>query len=81
MARAMTDEVLNNIANHVLENLEGSGYKPETDEDLMAIVELVKEDIDYSIKDGKVTSEGGIWVASVIEERSPHITDEYEGYE
>ncbi|MBC1318506.1 hypothetical protein [Listeria booriae] len=77
----LEEEVLDNLKNHVLESLEGSNYKAESDEDLMAIVELVKEDIPYTIEDGKVISGGGIWVASVIEERPPHIKDEFEGWQ
>ncbi|MBC2148070.1 hypothetical protein [Listeria booriae] len=74
-------EVLEDVKNKILEFLEEDGYRPASDEDLMAIVKLVKKDIPYTIEDGKVISGGGIWVASVIEEVSPNVNDEFEGWQ
>ncbi|MBC1523719.1 hypothetical protein HB884_05795 [Listeria booriae] len=74
-------EVFEDFKNKTLELLEEDGYTPVSDKDVMNILELVKEDIPYTIEDGKVISEGGVWVASVNEEVSPNVNDEFEGWQ
>ncbi|MBC6300290.1 hypothetical protein [Listeria booriae] len=74
-------EVFEDFKNKTLELLEEDGYTPVSDKDVMNILELVKKDIPYTIEDGKVISGGGIWVASVIEEVSPNVNDEFEGWQ
>ncbi|MBC2369977.1 hypothetical protein HBP99_15215 [Listeria booriae] len=74
-------EVFEDFKNKTLELLEEDGYTPVSDKDVMNILELVKKDIPYTIENGKVISGGGIWVASVIEEVSPNVNDEFEGWQ